>query len=278
MICLSVLGANERYNVLKVIYLHQYFNTPDMSGGTRSYEMARRMVAAGHEVHMVTSTRDPNHRHAGWFVSEEAGIQIHWYPVPYSNDMSYAQRMAAFWSFAIAARKKAIQLEGDVVFATSTPLTIALPAVPAARKKKIPMVFEVRDLWPEMPIAIGALNNPLLRFAARRLEHWAYKNSAAVVALSPGMKAGVVATGYPAERVAVIPNSSDNRDFAFDAEAARQFAPPERGWEIGLYWSIREPSARLMVWATWSRSPKRCLSEALMCVFWLLVVVLNAVA
>lgn len=214
---------------MKIIYLHQYFNTPEMSGGTRSYEMARRMVAAGHEVHMVTSIRESSHQHDDWFTSDEAGIQVHWYPVPYSNHMSYAQRIGAFLSFAKAARKKAVELEGDVIFATSTPLTIALPAVPAARKKKIPMVFEVRDLWPEMPIAMGALNNPVLRFAAHKLEHWAYKNAAAVVALSPGMKAGVVATGYSADKVAVIPNSSDNREFAYDADAARQFRT-ERQW------------------------------------------------
>lgn len=200
-----------------------------MSGSTRSYEMARRMVAAGHEVHMVTSIRESNHQHNDWFEAQEAGIQIHWYPVPYSNHMSYAQRIGAFLSFAKAARKKAVELEGDVIFATSTPLTIALPAVPAARKKKIPMVFEVRDLWPEMPIAMGALNNPLLRFAANRLENWAYQNAAAVVALSPGMKAGVVRTGYPAEKVAIIPNSSDNREFAYDADAAQQFRG-EREW------------------------------------------------
>src|SRR5690554_4037204 len=200
-----------------------------MSGGTRSYEMARRMVAAGHEVHMVTSIRDSNRRSDGWCHTEEAGIQVHWYPVPYSNDMSYVQRMAAFLSFANSARKKAVELEGDVVFATSTPLTVAFPAVRAARKRKVPMVFEVRDLWPEMPIAVGALKNPLLRVAARRLERWAYENASAVVALSPGMKAGVVATGYPAEKIAVIPNSSDNKEFAFDADAAQQFRAA-RSW------------------------------------------------
>lgn len=100
---------------MKIIYLHQYFNTPEMSGGTRSYEMARRMVAAGHEVNMVTSIRELNGQHDDWFVTEEAGIQVHWYPVPYSNHMSYAQRIGAFLSFARAARKKAVELEGDVI-------------------------------------------------------------------------------------------------------------------------------------------------------------------
>src|SRR5690554_5472269 len=214
---------------MKVIYLHQYYTSPEMAGGTRSYEMARRMVAAGHEVHMVTSYREHDDSRQGWFQTNEAGIQVHWYPVPYSNHMSFFQRLKAFFSFALAARKKALQLDADIIFATSTPLTIALPAVSASRKKKIPMVFEVRDLWPEMPIAVGALKNPLLKFSAHRLEHWAYHNAAAVVALSPGMKEGVASTGYPAGKVAVIPNSSDNVEFQHDAEAAARFRA-ERGW------------------------------------------------
>ena len=199
-----------------------------MSGGTRSYEMARRMVAAGHEVHMLTSYRDKD-RKAEWFTTDEAGIQVHWYPVPYSNHMSYRQRIKAFFAFAFAARKKALALEGDIVFATSTPLTIALPGVLAAKKHKIPMVFEVRDLWPEMPIAMGALKNPAMRFAAHWLERWAYRHSSAVVALSPGMKQGVEATGYPANRIAVIPNSSDNHEFQHDPRAAEAFRA-QRSW------------------------------------------------
>ncbi|MGP5101661.1 glycosyltransferase family 4 protein [Psychrobacter celer] len=214
---------------MKIIYLHQYFNTPEMSGGTRSYEMAKRMVAAGHEVHMVTSHREEQKKHKGWFTTDEAGIKVHWYPVPYSNQMNYAQRISAFFAFAFAAKKKAVSLSGDVVFATSTPLTIAIPAVFTAHKLKVPMVFEVRDLWPEMPIAMGALNNPALQFAAKRLERWAYKNAAVVVALSPGMKEGILKTGYPANQVAVIPNSSDNLEFIHNDEAATKFRE-ERAW------------------------------------------------
>ncbi|MGP5492167.1 glycosyltransferase family 4 protein [Psychrobacter celer] len=214
---------------MKIIYLHQYFNTPEMSGGTRSYEMAKRMVAAGHEVHMVTSHREEQKKHKGWFTTDEAGIKVHWYPVPYSNQMNYAQRIFAFFAFAFAAKKKAVSLSGDVVFATSTPLTIAIPAVFTAHKLKVPMVFEVRDLWPEMPIAMGALNNPALQFAAKRLERWAYKNAAVVVALSPGMKEGILKTGYPANQVAVIPNSSDNLEFIHNDEAATKFRE-ERAW------------------------------------------------
>ncbi|MFX2257199.1 glycosyltransferase family 4 protein [Acinetobacter variabilis] len=194
---------------MKIIYLHQYFNTPQMSGGTRSYEMAKRLVAAGHEVHMITSwVQETNH--LDWFNEEIDGIKVHWFPNPYSNKMSYKQRIQAFLRFAYASMQKITTIPADIVFATSTPLTIAIPGVLGARKQKIPMIFEVRDLWPEVPIAMGILKKPYQIFLAKKLEKWAYKNSAHIVALSPGMKEGVIATGYPENQVSIIPNSCDN--------------------------------------------------------------------
>lgn len=207
---------------MRILYFHQYFNTPDMSGGTRSYEMARRLVAAGHEVHIITSWLKETDEKT-WFTTVEAGIHVHWFPNFYNNKMSYAERVRAFFRFAYHATKKGKSLEADLVFATSTPLTIAIPAIFTARSLKVPMVFEVRDLWPELPIAMGALNNKLAQKLAYQLEDWAYKNSSSIVALSPGMKDGIVKTGYPKERVAIIPNSSDNELFTIDPELAQKF-------------------------------------------------------
>ncbi|HEY3784176.1 MAG TPA: glycosyltransferase family 4 protein [Steroidobacteraceae bacterium] len=207
---------------MRIIYLHQYFNTPDMSGSTRSYELGRRLVAAGHVVDMVTSWRAPTERR-GWFDTDVAGMRVHWLPVAYSNHMSFVQRVTAFVQFALSAARRAAQLEGDVVFASSTPLTIALPAVHAARRRRIPMVFEVRDLWPELPIAVGALRNPLLQWMARRLEKYAYVNAAQIVALSPGMAAGVADAGYPQSRITVVPNAADLELFARDCARGREF-------------------------------------------------------
>jgi glycosyltransferase involved in cell wall biosynthesis len=179
--------------------------------------MARRLAAMGHEVIMVTSDQHPDPGAPPWRETYEAGIRVLWAAVAYDNVMGYAARIRAFLTFAWRAAHKAAELRGDVVFATSTPLTIALPAVWAARRAKCPMVFEVRDLWPAVPIAIGALRNPVLKAAARWLERFAYRNAARVVALAPGMAAHVVATGYPADRVAVIPNGCDLDVFAGDA-------------------------------------------------------------
>lgn len=198
---------------MHVIYLHQYFATPSMPGGTRSYEMARRLVAAGHRVTMITSHQHPTGQ-ADWWVTKEAGIEVHWLPVPYSNRMGYARRILAFLRFAIGAARRAASIDGDVVFATSTPLTIAIPGMWASSRLRVPMVFEVRDMWPDVPIAMGALRNPLLIAAARWLEQAAYRRSRMVVALAPGMRQNILARGTAASKVVVIPNGCDNDLFS----------------------------------------------------------------
>ncbi len=172
--------------------------------------MARRLVAWGHEIHMITTDREGRFdQKKKWHETEEAGIHVHWTPVPYSNRMSNGQRLKSFFAFSWRAARKAAKIGGDIVFATSTPLTIAIPGVYASKRLKIPMVFEVRDLWPEVPIALGALKNPLTKSAARWLERFAYRNSSHIVALAPGMKEHIISKGYPEAKVTVIPNGAD---------------------------------------------------------------------
>jgi glycosyltransferase involved in cell wall biosynthesis len=93
-------------------------------------------------------------------------------------------------------------------------------------------VFEVRDLWPEAPIQMGALRNPAAQRAARALERAVYRASAHVNALSPGMRDGVVAAGVDPQRVSMIPNASDLELFSpeldGEGERARLGLPGDR--------------------------------------------------
>ncbi len=205
---------------MKIVYIHQYFRTPTEPGSIRSYEMARRFVEWGHEVDLITTGPQAT---GGWRVSDEAGVRVHWLPIPYSNTTNIRERIGSFFRFAYGAARKASTLEADVIFATSTPLTVALPAVWASKRQKAPMVFEVRDLWPEIPIAMGVLKGKGVITAARWLERFAYRNAAHVIALSPGMKEGVVRTGYPAERVHVVPNAADLELFDVPRGAGQAF-------------------------------------------------------
>jgi glycosyltransferase involved in cell wall biosynthesis len=199
---------------VRITYIHQYFKTPDMSGGTRSYEFARRLVERGHEVHMITGDPDADRAR----VTREAGIVVHWLPVPYSNAMSYRRRLRSFLGFVGRSALVAGRLRHDLVFATSTPLTVAIPGAWAALRRRVPMVLEVRDVWPELPIAMGALRSPVSRWAAGRLEAWAYRRSARVIALSPGM-ADSIRRRFPDVAVTVVPNSCDRDLFAGAARA-----------------------------------------------------------
>lgn len=203
---------------MRIVYIHQYFTSPSMAGGTRSFEMARRMVSAGHDVHVITSIREPSPSTRDWVTQTIDGVNVHWYPVPYANQMGYKRRILAFVQFAFAATRRALLVGGDVVFATSPPLTIAIPGVIAARRLRVPMVFEVRDLWPELPIAMGAIRNSIAKGAARSLERFAYRNSARVIALSSGMADGIAKAGYPRSRIAVIPNACDIEMFLHPAK------------------------------------------------------------
>ena len=171
--------------------------------------MARRLVARGHEVHMVTSWREQSAQRR-WYTEEIEGIHVHWLPVVYSNHMGFWTRLRAFLNFSIRSSFRAASIVGaDIVFATSTPLTIALPGVYAAWRLRVPLVFEVRDLWPEIPIALGVLRNPVLKWAARWLERFAYRHSSRVVALSPGMAEGIIENGIDPRRVSIVPNGCD---------------------------------------------------------------------
>lgn len=203
-----------------------------MSGSTRSFEMAKRLVALGHEVVLITSWREKDDR-KGWFVTEEEGIHVHWLPNSYSNHMGFRARVMSFLKFAWSASHHAASQRGDIVFATSTPLTIAIPGIYASKKMSVPMVFEVRDMWPDIPIAIGALRNPVLKWLARLLELKAYEHSSAIVALSPGMKEGIVAKGFSSKAIEVIPNASDITEFssAIDTDqirTRREYGIPEK--------------------------------------------------
>jgi glycosyltransferase involved in cell wall biosynthesis len=198
---------------MRILYIHQYFSTPESWGGCRSYEFARRFVAAGHEVDLVTSDamlpsslKKERVNYRFWL----EGIRVHVIRVPYENRMDFRKRVRAFFSFAFKSCRAIRRLpKPEVAFATSTPLTVGIPGAYAAWFHRCPFVFEVRDLWPEVPIALGWLRNPLLKFIARRFERWVYRRSARVIALSPDMARGVAKTGFPRSRIAVIPNCSD---------------------------------------------------------------------
>ena len=203
---------------MRILYLHQHFTTREGSSGTRSYEFSRLLIERGHTITMLAGRfhRSGLPHEAGKLVDTQNvdGIRVLTLNVPYDQKMSYVRRMLAFiWFMLLASWVALRQRQVDVIFATSTPLTIAVPAIIAATINRKPFIFEVRDLWPEVPIGIGILNNRVLVMLARALEKFAYRRAKHIIALSPGMKEGIVRAGISPAKVTVIPNACDNHLF-----------------------------------------------------------------
>jgi len=135
------------------------------------------------------------------------GIDIITVRMSYSQSMGVMSRLKSFVHFMIISTYLALKEKNiDFVIATSTPLTIGFPALVLKKFKKIPYLFEVRDLWPEVPIQMGGLKNKTLIKMAKWFEKTIYKNASHVVALSPGMEDGVLKVGTPKSKVSMIPN------------------------------------------------------------------------
>lgn len=203
---------------MKISYLHQYFKFPDKMGGTRSYDLAKSFISKGHEVEVIASSPDETFKSPKrWTTLKRDGINVHYIYLPYNNQMSYGRRTLVFFQFLFFASKKLLELESDVVLATSTPLTIGIPALIKKWRHKTPFVFEARDVWPEAVIAIGAIKNKIIQNLLYRLEKTIYENAAAIVPLSIDMKKSIVSR-YPNicknKTIIVIENISEINRFS----------------------------------------------------------------
>lgn len=188
---------------MNIIYLHQYFITPSEPGGTRSYWIARELIKNGHQVTIITSSSTIEEKSKQ---IEVDGIKVIYIKEEYEQGMNLIKRLKAFLSFAIKSTVVSFkQQDIDFVIATSTPLTIGIPAILLKWFKKTPFIFEVRDLWPEVPIQMGAIKNKIIVLLTRFFEKTIYKNANFVVALSPCMQNGVIKY-IPIEKTVMIPN------------------------------------------------------------------------
>ncbi|WP_312955812.1 glycosyltransferase family 4 protein [Stutzerimonas nitrititolerans] len=212
---------------MKVIYFHQHFSTPKGSTGIRSYEMARRLVARGHQVTMVCGSYGGGETGIalpfinGMRRGVMDGIDIIEYDLAYSNSDGFLKRAMTFVRFAMRSIGVALTERYDLVFATSTPLTAGIPGIFARWLRGKPFAFEVRDLWPELPKAMGVIRNPLLLGAMSVLEWVSYRSAHRLVGLSPGIVDGITRRGIPRERIALIPNGCDLDIFAGEVEPWR---------------------------------------------------------
>jgi len=207
---------------MKLLYIHQHFATPRGAGGIRSYQMARRLIERGHQVTMLcgrgvegqSGLVGPFRR--GIRRGAVDGIDVIEVDLAYSNKDSFAKRTKTFLSFMFRTSRLVLAEEYDVLFATTTPLTVGVPGIIGRWLRRKPFVFEVRDLWPELPRAMGVIRNPLILGAMSVLEWASYRSAHRLVGLSPGIVDGIAHRGVARQRIASVPNGCDIDIFSAD--------------------------------------------------------------
>jgi len=224
---------------LKITVIHQYFLRPGESGGSRFNEMTRFWKEAGHEVtviagqvHYATGIRAPEYR-GHWIVEEDAGgVRVLRCYTPGTYHWGTAGRILAFLGFLLSSVWAVLFRAGrpDVVVATSPPLITAIPGILVRRVRKVPLVFEVRDLWPESAVTTGVLGERgWFTRVLYRLEALAYREADRINVLTPAFQNNIIDRGLaPREKIVFVPNGVDLDRFY--PGSSRNVVRKRHGW------------------------------------------------
>ena len=177
--------------------------------------MSKALLELGHQVLMVCgsyqggNTGLQNKFQHGYRRGLFEGIEIIEFDITYSNSDNFLNRIKKFIIFALRSIKIALFEKYDVVFATTTPLTAGIPGIFARWLRKKTFIFEVRDLWPELPKAMGVISNPIILKLMSLLEWVSYRSAHRLIGLSPGICEGIVQKGVDESKVQLVPNGCD---------------------------------------------------------------------
>lgn len=188
---------------------HQYYNSPDCETTARHHAFLNHW-SKHHRISLITTRQWYDRRLSRKFAWVPPGVDLYMFDVPYDNAMGSRQRLGAFARYAGRAIWTGLRLDRpDVIIGTSTPLTAAWAAATVAAIRRIPWVFQVRDLWPDFPVQMGAVRHPLVCHLLYALEHRLYHSAAHIVTLSPDMTAHVKGHRLDPNRVSTIVNGTD---------------------------------------------------------------------
>ena len=194
---------------MHVAVFSQYHTNPDCPATSRHYALLAHL-AKTHRVTLLTTPAWKGQRLTREFPWVPEGVEIREAAIPYENRMGPARRALAFAQYAGWAVREGLQIDKpDVIWGISTPLTAAWAAAQVARWRRVPWVFEVQDLWPAFPIAMGAVPTALARQQLYRMEKRLYQSAWHVLPLSPDMARYVTNLGIAPEKVTTVLNGTD---------------------------------------------------------------------
>ena len=200
---------------MKIVYFHQYFSTPNGRAGIRSYYLAKKLVEEGHQVFVIClNDKRTDCGLKNKFLNKQRrgivdGINIIQLDINYSNSIDFFKRSFKFIKFSFKGIRLAFKINPNLIIASSTPLTVAIPGIILRYLKGTTFIFEVRDLWPKLPIAMGVIKNKIIINTLKLLEIIAYKSSDSIIALAPGIIKGIEEKKIKKSKIHLIPNIAD---------------------------------------------------------------------
>lgn len=224
---------------MRILLIHQYFLEPDDGGGSRFNEMTRRWTEQGHEISVLAGMMHANGsekraEYKGKFFKrkQHGQVEVLRSHVSESYNSGFLGRLWGYFSFVFSSIYVGLfKAKGkyDVILVTSPPLFVGITAYILSIFKRIPYVFEVRDLWPESAIDTGVVTNKWIIKFAYWFESFIYKKAKLINVLTPAFRETLVnEKNIPKEKVILVPNGSDFtiadniEESDFDAEAFRK--------------------------------------------------------
>lgn len=206
---------------MRILLIHQYFLEKDDGGGSRFNEMTRVWADQNHDitvlagmVHYATGVK--RDRYKGKFIVQDpygTNVEVLRCHVSEAYNVNFLGRLWAYFSFVFSSIWAGLfKTRGkyDVILVTSPPLFVGITAYLLSRLKRIPFVFEVRDLWPESAIDTGVLQNKTIIRMAYWFEGFMYRKAKLVNVLTPAFRDKLIEEkGVPPEKVVFIPNAAD---------------------------------------------------------------------
>lgn len=229
---------------MHILLIHQYFLERDDPGGSRFNEMTKTWVAEGHEVTVISgmvhyTTGKKREKHKGKFIVKEeyeSKLTVYRCHVSELYNANFIGRLWGYFSFVFSSLICGLfylKQKPQVILVSSPPLFVGITGLVLSKLKRIPFVFEIRDLWPESAIDTGVLKNKLIIRLAYWFEKVVYKNAALINTLTPAFQKKLIEEkNVPASKVIMIPNAADfsiaeKVEEGFDVNLFRK----ENGWE-----------------------------------------------
>lgn len=202
---------------MHILFLTDNFPPETNAPASRTHEHTKRWAAAGHRVTVVTTA--PNfpagrifegYRNRLWQRETIDGVEVIRLWTYITANEGFLRRTLDYMSFMVAAILATPFLpRADVVVSTSPQFFTPCAAYVVSRLKRLPWVFELRDLWPDSIVAVGAMKEtPLIR-ALRRLEYFLYRKATRILSVTNSFRDVLCRNGIDRAKIDVVPNGAD---------------------------------------------------------------------